>query len=358
MINNLQTGGAEVLLSNLLPVMKHQGVDASIYLLQAKESYLEKELVQKGIAVYASGRESVYSPVHLTRLARHLHDAHYDLINVHLFPAQLWVAMAVASMRRRPVLVTTEHSTYNRRRKPWFRPLDRWMYGRYQAIACISQAAAEELSNWLPELEGKIAIIPNGIDLERFRKADALDRKDITEDGDAPLLLFVARFQPQKDHETLLRAMVNVPGAELVLVGDGPLRKDMEMLCRQLGIDNRVHFLGNRQDVPELIKMADIYVHSSRWEGFGLAALEAMAGGLPVIASRVPGMEDIVEGTGLLFEPGDHMQLAGLINRLLRERSFREKLIQAGRERAVQYGIQKCAGRYIEFYRQALSQND
>lgn len=354
-INSLQLGGAEALLSYLVPHLHRRGMAVVLYVLNRTQSPLEQDLVTGGAKVYFSGRASVYSAAHVLHLARHLRHNRYDLGHVHLFPSQLWTAFAARMARLRIPLVTTEHNTHNRRRKPWFRPLDRWMYRQYEAIACNSEATASELVRWLPELARKVHVVRNGIPIEHFREASALCKTRIVGEGDCPIVLSVARFSEQKDHGTLLRALARVPEAHLVLVGDGATRAEMEAATMALGIGDRVHFLGRRQDVPQLIKMADIYVQSSHWEGFGIATVEAMAGGLPVVVSRVPGLADVVGDAGLLFEPGDDQQLAECLNALLQNPQLRSEMGKKSLACAAKFSIEHTADEYVAFYNRVLS---
>jgi glycosyltransferase involved in cell wall biosynthesis len=353
-INNLQVGGAEVLLASLIPILR-KDFEVTLYMLQSTGTSIECELELSGLDIYCVDNLSVYSPAQVLRLVQHLRNNHYDLIHVHLFPSQLWVALAAFVAGTRIALVTTEHSTNNRRRKPWFHLLDRWMYSQYASIACISEATGDELARWLPELKSKIEIIPNGIQVERFAQAPAFNRDRLGISDGLPVILFVGRFKKEKDHATLLRALAKVPNAQLVLVGDGPCLVDMEALAKILGVADRVHFLGSRQDVHELLKMADIYVHSSLWEGFGIAALEAMASGLPVVASRVPGLTNVIGEAGLFFEPGNDEQLATHLNTLLQCPQLRSELIEKGVARASEFKIEYTAERYASFYYKVMA---
>jgi glycosyltransferase involved in cell wall biosynthesis len=150
----------------------------------------------------------------------------------------------------------------------------------------------------------------------------------------------------------LIRAFARVAAAHLILVGDGPLRPEIESLVKNIGIKDRVHFLGKRSDVPQIIKMADVYVQSSQWEGFGIAALEAMAGGLPVVASRVPGLSEVVGDAGLLFKPGDSFELASMLNRLLNDDICRKKIMEKCVSRAQLFGIENTVEGYVSIYYQ------
>jgi glycosyltransferase involved in cell wall biosynthesis len=130
----------------------------------------------------------------------------------------------------------------------------------------------------------------------------------------------------------------------------------LEALAASLGIRERVHFLGRRADVPQLLKLADVYVHSSHWEGFGIAAVEAMAAGVPVIASDVPGLGQVVGSAGLLFPAGDAECLAKHIRSLLDSEPLRRRLSQAGKERARSFSIEGSVEAYISLYESVLAE--
>jgi glycosyltransferase involved in cell wall biosynthesis len=148
------------------------------------------------------------------------------------------------------------------------------------------------------------------------------------------VLLYVASFQPRKDHANLLRAMAQIPDADLLLVGDGELRPSAERLAETLGISQRVHFLGRRKDVAELLKMADIYVHPPAFEGFGIAAAEAMAAGKPIVATNVPGLAQVVGDAAVLVPPSDPIALSTEISALMKSRARQEQLARLATKRA------------------------
>jgi glycosyltransferase involved in cell wall biosynthesis len=284
-------------------------------------------------------------------IARHIPG--FDLIHVHLFPAQLWTVLA-ARAHPGATLVTTEHNTWNARRRWWLRPLDGWMYPHYAQIACNSEATAAELSRWCPHVTSKLRVIPNGIPLEVFTNATPADLSGI---GRSMIkAAFVGRFEPQKDHATLLRAIALAPGVHLFLLGDGPLRRQLQELARELGVSDRVTFLGFRDDVPQVLKACDVYVHSTTSDGFGIAACEAMAVGLPVIASDVPGLAQVVHGAGVLTPVGDHGSLAGELNALAASAEKRARMSEASCRRARDFSIERTVDGYAEMY-QALLRN-
>jgi glycosyltransferase involved in cell wall biosynthesis len=151
-----------------------------------------------------------------------------------------------------------------------------------------------------------------------------------------PLVAMVARFEPQKDHACLLRALAEMAGAwRAVLVGDGPTRPVAEALTRELGIGDRVSFLGSRDDVPAVLANAHVFALASRWEGLPITILEAMRAGLPVVASDVDGVgEAVVDGeTGLLAPAGDAGAFRLRLGQLLGDPSLRKRMGEAGRRR-------------------------
>jgi glycosyltransferase involved in cell wall biosynthesis len=344
-IDSLRIGGAEVLVHDLATRLVSRGVDCAALVLSRSFSCLENSLEAAGVRLLDTGGIPLYSPRQVPALCRWLKD--FDLVHVHLFPAQLWAILAGVG-HSGCVLVTTEHNTWNARRRWWLRPLDAAMYRRYACIACNSQATADELAGWCPHIKNKLRIVPNGIPLEVFAKANPADLGRL---GDGMMrAVFVGRFEPQKDQATLLRALAQAPPIHLFLLGDGPLRSQLEQRARDLGVSQRVSFMGVRSDVPEVLKACDIYVHSTTSDGFGMAACEAMAAGLPVIASEVPGLAQVVRGAGILFPVGDHTRLASELNRLAASKEKRMLMSEASLRRARDFSIERTVDGYLELY--------
>lgn len=186
----------------------------------------------------------------------------------------------------------------------------------------------------VPEgFKGKVFIIPNGVDVRKFRPDLAKEREDFT-------VLYVGRLINQKGVDTLIRAMKDVNG-ELWIIGRGPKRKKLENLAKKLGIGEKVKFLGFVPDdvLPEYMCKCHVLVLPSRWEPFGMVLLEAMACGRPVIGSRVGGIPEIIKDgeNGFLFEPLDHRELAMKLELLREDEGLRKKL-GANARRSVEEG--------------------
>jgi glycosyltransferase involved in cell wall biosynthesis len=225
---------------------------------------------------------------------------------------------------------------------PSLSPAHRWItrqaLARAGAVTATGLRLAEATLPHLPE--GKpVCVIPYGVDLDRFQPRSRPERSPV-------VIGAVARLSPEKGLEYLLRAVALLveradaryqpkPQVEVVLAGDGPSRESLEWLTAELRIDDRVRFLGEvpHEDVPAVLQSFDIFALPSTWEGFGVAALEASAMELPVIASRVHGIPDVVahEETGMLAPPRDVAAIADAIERLAADAPLRRAMGAAGR---------------------------
>lgn len=353
-ITSLYTGGAERLMVDLLPRLRDEGGNqVELLLINGVETPFKKKLEDCGIPVHAlSMTNDVYHPRNLIRMRRFLKKHHYDIIHTHNTACQLHVAAAKSMGATRAHLLTTEHNATNRRRsKWWLKCLDRWMYGRYERIICIADQTRENLEAHIG-YQSKISTIYNGVDVTRFIHPV----KDITGQTQFQLVM-VSAFREQKDHITLLRAMLHLPeNYRLRLVGSGPREQvaTVKKFCAELGLDDRVEFMGVRQDVPEIMAQSDVVVLSSHWEGLSLSSIEGMASGRPFVASDVDGLREIVGGAGVLFEQGNEVDLAQKIRHLCEHADEYREVAQRCQAKARQYDISIMATRYQELYKSLL----
>lgn len=344
-------------MADLTSVMAEtDGVEVGIaYRAFSEGSRLLKDLEENPrIRIHDLTGMSPYSLTYLKTLRKLSRD--YDLVHVHLFPYLYLTPLATAGLKT--PLVFTEHSTHNRRRgKAYLKPLEKLAYGRYRAIAAISRPTETALKKWLGSSKAsqRILTISNGVDLKRFspdlREAG---RKAFGREGKA--IVMVSRFAEAKDQATVVRALPHIEDKEIyaVFAGDGPTLESCRQLAASLGVDDRCVFLGRRDDIPAIAAGAFIGVQSSKWEGFGLPVIEFMSAGVPVIASDVDGLNGIVAGAGLLFEPGNEKDLAEKINSLSSRPEEYERLRALGLKRASDYSIETTAEHYVKLYREIL----
>lgn len=347
-ITSLQTGGAEKLIVDMVPMYRKRGIEVDVLLFDGTDTPFKKMLEEQGVKVLELRRGgSVYNPLNIVKLVPFLRK--YDIVHTHNTAPQLFAA--IGSVLCSVVLCTTEHTTSNRRRGlTWYAPIDQWMYGRYKSVISISPATTEELAKHV-SIKCPVVTIPNGINVEKYNAAKSVNRASIgCKDSDF-LLMMVAGFRYQKDQDTVIRAMKLLPeDVVLCLVGDGERRKACEELVRKERLTKRVKFVGLRADVPNVLKSADVVVMSSHYEGFGLAAVEGMAASKPVVASDVIGLGDIVKGYGCVFPKGDEFALAHLIDHLQHDHDFYDKVAQQCSERAKDFDISKTVDAYIKVY--------
>jgi hypothetical protein len=195
-------------------------------------------------------------------------------------------------------------------------------------------------------------VIYNGIQIDRFQTAKPVTRQSLGVPDSVPLCTMVSRFYRPKDHKTVIEATVLVPGLHVMFVGEGELEPAMREYAKNLGVDNRIHFLGYRNDVPSLLKASDVCLQSSYNEGFALSVAEAMASGIPVIASDVQALNEVVQNkiSGLLFECGNPNDLADKILQILTNATFKNQLVIGGHERVKDFSIDNTATSLLSLY--------
>lgn len=350
-INSLHTGGAEKLLVDSLPLYIQHGLEVDLLLLNDERTpfYNKLESTFKG-KILCTNTSSYYHLSNIIQIAKYLND--YDIIHVHLFPSLYWVACAKLLSRTTAPLIFTEHSTNNKRiNNFFFRQIDKIIYKQYWQISAITPEVKFSLTNNLGISNEKVTVIYNGIDISRIQSAQSYSKSVFFVFINSILLIQVSSFQVQKDQKTLIEAMKFLPtNYVLLFVGDGILRKECEDQTALLGLSDRVKFLGVRMDVPELLKTADIVIQSSNWEGFGLAAVEGMAAGKPVIASNVEGLKDIVNGNGLIFKKGNAENLASQILSLEDKDLYNEIALKCN-NKSREFGIDKMVDSFVDLYK-------
>jgi len=355
-INSLATGGAEKLILDTLPLYADKGIEVDLLLLNGTEYPFFKELTSKKCCrIFSLGKGSVYNPLHLFRIISFLKK--YELVHVHLFPSQYFVVLAKIVSGSKTKLIFTEHSTSNRRIRGNFliRYIDILFYRQFHKIICITDKVQKVLQNYTNIESTRFHIIENGLDLSKISKAIPADKNFLLENYSEHnrLLIQVSSFQEPKDQKTLIRAMALLPVYfKLLLVGVGSLQPESESLVAELGLEKRVFFLGSRMDVPQLLKMADIIVLSSKYEGLSLSSIEGMASGRPFIASEVPGLKEIVEGAGILFPVGDEKKLAEEILLLATDQKYYDRIKEQCLERAQHYDISIMVHKHLALYRE------
>ena len=357
-INSLATGGAEKLILETVPKYKEMGVQCDVLLLNGTDQPFLNELRRKNCcSIFVLGKGSPYRLHFIFKIIPFLRK--YDLVHAHLFPANYFTAIAKKISFVKTPIVFTEHNTSNRRfRNKNLSKINTRIYGIYNKIICITEEVKEEVKRYAMMPENKLHVIYNGVDVAKYSEAERLPLAIIStllSENDF-LLLQVSSFREQKDQPTIIRTLTLLPSnIKLLLAGDGPLKEECIALVEQLDLKNRVFFLGNRSDIPQLLKTSDINILSSFYEGLSLACIEGMASGKPFIASDVPGLAGVVGGYGVLFPQGDSHALADEILKLMNSKALYDETGLKCAARGKDFDVEKMVNQHIDLYKNLIS---
>jgi glycosyltransferase involved in cell wall biosynthesis len=347
--------GGEVqvfLLAEALRKRGHRNV-----LLCPAGSRSEQEARSRGLEALPIRARAEWSPRSFRSISRRLRQAAPDLVHLHTQRAA-WLGGVVVWWLALPAVATRRMDRVMKR--GW---RNRFVYARaVGGSVAISQAVARHLSN-CGVSERAIRVIPSAVDPDRLVPQlgrEAVRRKLGVEAG-APCLFVAAALIERKGIDVLLEAVARLATEQLHptlwIAGEGPRRGALERLMRVRGLEDQVHFLGPRDDVADLLAACDVFVLPSRLEGLGVSALEAMALGRPVVASRVGGLAEAVvhERTGLLVPPEDAAALCAGLARLLRDQALRQRLGAAGPARIDEcHSVEAMADAYERLYDEVL----
>lgn len=348
-------GGSERHLLALLPALRAEGVEPA---------FVGLDLPGRGTDAFYSGLEASGVPyVRIpagrdldprlpVRVRRALRALEADLVHTHLVHADVYGATAVGGSGL--PLVSTKHNDDPFRAGP-FRHVERLLTRRCRSVIAITAALRDFLVSRVGLPEGKVSVVRYGLDAVPPAWGP---NPDLAVPEDAPILVACARLVPQKGLDTLVRALPAItaahPSVVAVVAGEGPERTKLESLARELGVDRALRLPGRAGDVGALYDRASMYLLPSRWEGFGLVLLEAMLAGLPVVASAVSSVPEIVVdgATGMLVRPDDPVALAAATIALLDDPRTARRLGDAGRERArTVFSTAEMARMTAEIYR-------
>ena len=355
-------GGAETLVVNLIPRLQAMGHTVDLCVFNGIETPLMQRLRRESpqTKIYALGH-GVYNPFYVLKLARLMQG--YDIVHTHNSSPQLFVAIAkvLCSVK----LVSTEHTTSNRKREwKWYAPIESWMYGQYAHVICISKIAEQKLreymgGDWIDKTKERykqISTINNGVDVLGISRAEPCVELVLLKETRMAILM-VAGFRDAKDQDTIVRALnlLDKEKFEVWFAGVGVRQDAVKQLAESLGVLNNVRFLGLRTDIPNVLKAADIIVMSSHWEGLSLSNVEGMSAHKPFIASDVNGLREVTKGYGILFPHEDAVALAREIQHLADDKVYYEEIANNCYQRALEFDISNMVQGYNEVYQNVIA---
>lgn len=352
-------GGLEKVVRDLSIRLKQRDFFPAVFTLR-KLGVFAQDLLDSGVPVFLCREPDFRVRGAPVRLIRHLSSFSPDIIHAH---SGAWFLSSVSRfVLKKPRLMYTEHGRYPP--EPWPRAvIERWCAGQTHVVAGVSNHVADYLTEFLG-LEERPIVLPNGIDLSRYsqldpRRVSEVRRRLGVSEG-AFVFVSVGRLTDVKNHQALIRALAEVRARQkevtLFIVGQGPLEKELAGLACQLGIPDAVHLLGFRADVAECLATSDAFVLPSKTEGMPLALIEALAVGLPTIASDVGGISEVLGDppAGLLIRHSVETELAEAMLRVVSSPTLRAELGKAAKYRARDFGLEALFERYSQVYRHLL----
>jgi glycosyltransferase involved in cell wall biosynthesis len=347
-------GGSERHLLTLLPALRARNVDARFLGLDVEGSDAPRfyaALEEAGVPFSHVRCTSDVSPRMAAAVTGAVKACRPDVLHTHLVHGDIYGSIAARALRLR--LVSSRHNDDRYLLGP-FRHVDRVFARPARRIIAISDAVRRFLEQaGLPR--DKLVTIRYGLDELPAAPSEVLP-EDLGLSASSALILAIGRLTAQKDHATLLRAFARAhthhPEATLAILGIGPLEQETRALIASLDLERSV-LLPGRVEIGSWLRRADVFAHTSRWEGYGLVLLEAMLASLPIVATRVSAIPEVVaEGeTGLLFAPGDAVGMGEALTGLLSDRRRARLLGEAGLRRAREhFSVARMADETIAVY--------
>lgn len=363
LIKGLGLGGAEKIVAMSAPALRRSGCDVEVgYLLPHANQWLSP-LIESGVRVHGLGGAGLARHLWPLRLQQLLASRHYDVVHSH--SPLLGAVARMLPGGRNSAMVHTEHNVWQS-----YRPLTRVANSltavRISRVFAVSDGVADSVrrprwAQWMPL--PRTEVLYHGIEeteIHSGREARCIGRVQLGLASQTIVLATVGNLSPKKDHRSLLSAFAILgrrrPDTVLVIIGGGPLEDELRRYTDELGLRDRVRFLGQRSDVAELLPAFDVFVLSSRHEGLPLALLEAMASGLPVVTTEVGGVPEVISHgeNGLMVAPGEPPALAAAIESILDDQAKATRLAEAGRVTASDFSISGSVERTEAVYQELL----
>jgi len=323
-------GGAEEMVLNLVRHLPDRFEPCVSCINQAGP--IGEEIRKTGVPFRVLGLDpGIRQPWGLIGIQRHLRELQPDIVHTFLLTASLYGRLA-AMLARVPIIIGTEVNIYEHKRGRHALAERLLMRGTDRVIVS-AESVRDFYIQQVHADPARVDVVYNAVDwsqLETTMTPQAL-RASAGVPADAPLAGIIARLTEQKAHRHLFDAMASTAGLaplHLLVVGDGDLRDDLRARVERLGLSARVHFLGARRDLGNLLAAIDLFVMPSLWEGLPLSMVLAMGAGLPVVATRVAGIPEVVQDgvTGMLVPPADVTALGSAMARLISDPSLRRTL--------------------------------
>ncbi len=348
-INVFVTGGAERMVAQLATHLDRERVEVSVIsMFPALNNTLEQSIRDQGIPLYFLDKKMGKDPGAMIRMWKLLDQIKPDMVHTHL--ESTFYALPWAFAHRVPML----HTVHNQPEKE-FSPRKRSLHDLFRKLGtvhfvAISRGNQALMCDYYHITPQEVPWVNNPVELGKYYRSEAREA--------GVRFIHVGRLTEQKNQRLMIQAMAAVrqaiPNAHLLILGEGELRPELERQIRELNLQDAVTLYGLTPTPEHLLAKADVFVNSSHYEGLPLSVLEAEAAMLPIIATDVGGVADIVRDNGALIPAGD---LEGLTREMIRfgsDPELRQRCGRVSREIAGEYDAALCAGKYLEIYQKLV----
>jgi glycosyltransferase involved in cell wall biosynthesis len=364
-VDSLKLGGAQRLVSAFATNAVTYGLSPIIITLREDSApFIQKPIHEAGIKVIHLGAPSLFNVWRFRKLIDVLKREKVELVQTHLVYAN--ILGSLAAYKAGIPAIATLHSVSVRGglKSKILKVIENFVLRKYATrILAVGQMVAD--LNEKNYIHRKVDVIPNGIPKPKFPPVQDRDRlrKEMTGDGLGSIVITVGRFTSAKGYEDMIQAFhllrQRAPQPKLVMVGTGSMVNNIKNQIEDLDLDQSVFLAGEREDVPQLLASSDVFASSSHREGLPLAVLEAMMAGLPVVATSVGDIPNVVtEETGVVVPPHNPEMLADALEDLLKNPKKREAMGQAAYRRAMdEYSVEAWMKKHLALYREVLASN-
>lgn len=347
-------GGAEVLVRELGERIANHGYESEVIYFNTNSTGAQNLKLKENESVLDVKNRSFKA---IWKLRRQFKDRLLTnqkiIVHAHLTWAFLYVMLATIGLNIK--LIYTEHSTTNKRRKiPLFKYIERIFYNRYEKIICISQGTKKTLDEWIgKKLTTKTIVVQNGSRIYEYKNRQAHDG--------VVKFVSVGSLTYKKGFETAIRALAIIKNRKwnYKIIGEGPERQKLQALINELGLNGDIELIGWSEEMQKHLHDSDIQLIPSLWEGFGLVAAEGMSTGLPVVASNVDGLREVLDPDNpavfLVDEYKKPQEFSTKIKECMQEWSINaENMAESSRNQAQKFSMDKMVDGYIEVYKSIL----
>lgn len=348
-IPTLELGGAEIMCENLAYSLDRQGHSVNIISLYERHTPISERLEHKNFKIIYLDKKRGFDLSMISQIAAELKKIKPDVVHMHLDTAK-YVYPAVKKAKSNAVCVYTVHNMADKESFGISSKINRHLFKRklVQPVA-LSSIVQDSIASFYGQDKPCVPIVCNGIDLDKCIKKNTYDL------GEFIKIIHIGRFSEQKNHRGLLAAFSKIhsifPNSILQLIGDGSGRTAMEEYAKSLGIRDDVQFLGLQSDVYPFLSQADIFLLPSFYEGIPITVIEAMGSGIPIVATAVGGIPDMLEDNmNALLTDTDTESIVAACIKILNSKALRERLGQNALSASSRFSADFMSAQYCKIY--------